>query len=86
MVSFTLRALYPRGKGPLHPLDRRLGGPQNRSGRSREEKILDPTGTRTPNSSVVQPVASRYPDYATPAHGSTIINSKSVGVVFWFVV
>jgi hypothetical protein len=29
-------------------LDRRLGGPQSRSGRSGEEKILEPTGTRTP--------------------------------------
>jgi hypothetical protein len=28
--------------------DRRLGGPQSRSGRRGEEKILDPTGTRTP--------------------------------------
>jgi hypothetical protein len=25
-----------------------LGGPQSRSGRFGEEKILDPTGTRTP--------------------------------------
>jgi hypothetical protein len=32
---------------PLYLLDRRLGGPQNRSGR-REEKIVDHTGTRTP--------------------------------------
>jgi hypothetical protein len=24
--------LYPRGKGPRYPLDRRLGGPQSRSG------------------------------------------------------
>jgi hypothetical protein len=26
------RALYPRGKDPRYPLDRRLGGPQSRSG------------------------------------------------------
>jgi hypothetical protein len=26
-------ALYPRGKNPRYPLDRRLGGPQSRSGR-----------------------------------------------------
>jgi hypothetical protein len=30
------------------------------------EKILGPTGTRNPTS-VVQPVASRYNDYAIPA-------------------
>jgi hypothetical protein len=29
-------------------MDSRLGGPQSRSGRHEEEKILDPTGTRTP--------------------------------------
>jgi hypothetical protein len=27
-------AIYPRGDSPMHPLDRRLGGPQSRSGRS----------------------------------------------------
>jgi hypothetical protein len=26
-------ALYPLGKDPRYPLDRRLGGPQSRSGR-----------------------------------------------------
>jgi hypothetical protein len=31
------------------------------------EKILDPTGTRTLDPSAVQPVASRYTDYAIPA-------------------
>jgi hypothetical protein len=40
--------LYPRRKSPRHPLDRRLGGPQSRSGRRGGEKILNPTGTRIP--------------------------------------
>jgi hypothetical protein len=40
--------LYPWGKSPQYPLDGRLGGPQNRSGRRGEAKILDPTGTQTP--------------------------------------
>jgi hypothetical protein len=48
-VSFTPRSLYPRGKSPRYPLDRRLDGPQYWSGRRREEKILDPTGAETPN-------------------------------------
>jgi hypothetical protein len=48
VVSFTPLPLYPRGKSPRYPLDRRLDGPQSRSGRRGEEKILDPTGTRTP--------------------------------------
>jgi hypothetical protein len=47
-VSFTPRPLYPRRKSPRYPLDRRLGGPQSRSGRRGEDKILVPTGTRTP--------------------------------------
>jgi hypothetical protein len=44
---------------PRYPLDRRLGGPQSRSGRPGEQKILDPTGTRTPTprSSSPLPVA-----------------------------
>jgi hypothetical protein len=48
VVKFTPRPLYPRGKSPRYPLDRRLGGLQSRSGRFGEEKIRDPTGTRTP--------------------------------------
>jgi hypothetical protein len=50
-----------------YPLDRRLDGPHSRSGRSGKEKILYPTGTRTPTPSVVQPVAIRYTDYAIQA-------------------
>jgi hypothetical protein len=29
--------LYPRGKSPRYPLDRRLGGPQSRYGSNEEE-------------------------------------------------
>jgi len=32
MVSFTPRPLYLHGKSPRYSLDRRLGGPQSRSG------------------------------------------------------
>jgi hypothetical protein len=42
VVSFTPWPLYIRGN-----LDRRRGGPQSRSGPRGEEKILDPTGTRS---------------------------------------
>jgi len=38
MASFTPRTLYPQGKNPLYPLDRRLGGPQSRSGSGDEDK------------------------------------------------
>jgi hypothetical protein len=44
VVSFTPLPLYPWGKIPRYPLDRILGGPQSRSARRGEEKILDPTG------------------------------------------
>jgi hypothetical protein len=33
VVSFTPQPIYPHGRGPRYPFDRRLGGPQNRSGR-----------------------------------------------------
>jgi hypothetical protein len=48
VVSFTPLPLYLRWKSPRYPLDRRLGGPQSRSGRSVNEKILYSSGTRTP--------------------------------------
>jgi hypothetical protein len=38
VVSFTHRPLYPQGKRPCYPLDRRLGGPHGRSERGGEEK------------------------------------------------
>jgi hypothetical protein len=37
VVSFTPRPLYPGGNRPRHRPDRRLGGPQSRSGRCGEE-------------------------------------------------
>jgi hypothetical protein len=48
----------PGEKSPRYPLDKRLGGPQNRygsSGRCGEEKILDLTGVRTPTSRPSRP-------------------------------
>jgi hypothetical protein len=42
VVSFTPRLLYPRGKSIRYPLDKRLGGPQSRSGRHGAEKSLTP--------------------------------------------
>jgi hypothetical protein len=35
-------SFYPRGKDPRCPLDRRLGGPQSRSGRRRQRKNPSP--------------------------------------------
>jgi len=42
VVSFTPRPLYPQGKRPQYPLDRRLGGTQGRSGHGGEEKNFQP--------------------------------------------
>jgi hypothetical protein len=62
----------PGKRAPWYSLDTRLGRPQNRSGRRGEEKILDPTGTRTLNPG--RPARSqslyrlRYPSF-TNIHG-----------------
>jgi hypothetical protein len=52
-------ALYPRWKDPFprYPLDKRLGGPQNWSGHTLEEKSISSAGDPTP---VVQSVARHY--------------------------
>jgi hypothetical protein len=53
--SFTPRPLYPQGKNPWYPLDRRLGGPQSWSGRGGEEKNSQPLPRLEPP--IIQPVA-----------------------------
>jgi len=58
VVSSTPPPHLPPGK-PRYPFYRRLGGPQGRSGRAEN---LVPTGIR---SRIVQPVVSRYTDWAT---------------------
>jgi hypothetical protein len=56
-VSGQLQAALPQGKSPCYPLDRRLGGPQSRSGRGGEEKHSQPLpGLETP---IIQAVAQR---------------------------
>jgi hypothetical protein len=60
-------AALPPGNETQYPLYRRLGGHQGRSGRVR--KISPPPGF---DPRTVQPVASRYTDYAIPAHSSTV--------------
>jgi hypothetical protein len=41
-VSFTTRPLYTWGNSPLYPLDRRLCGPQSRSGQHGEMTLVYP--------------------------------------------
>jgi hypothetical protein len=69
-VSFMSRPLYPRGKSPLYPLDRRLGGPQHRSGRHGEVKILATIGTRT------RP-------FGHPAHSQSLYRLRYPGSWLW---
>jgi hypothetical protein len=58
VFSFTPQPLYPQGKNLWYPLDRRLGGPQSRSGRGGEEKNSQPLpGLESP---IIQSVAQRF--------------------------
>jgi hypothetical protein len=63
-------AAIPPGK-TLYPLYRRLGGPQTRSGQVRKISPITGFDPRT-----VQPVASRYNDWANPAPKLRCNNSK----------
>jgi hypothetical protein len=57
VVSFTTQPLYSQGKSPWYPLDRRLGGPQSRSGCCGEEKNSQPPPGIEPRCSSQQPVS-----------------------------
>jgi hypothetical protein len=60
-----------------YQLYRRLGGPQGRSGRVRKISPLPGFDPRT-----VQPVASRYTDWAIPAHTWSCTSNKSQAYAF----
>ena len=65
-------AVLPSGK-TQYPLYRRLGGPQSRSGQV--QKISPPPGF---DARTVQPVASRYNDYAMRLPPDTLFWNKAV--------
>jgi hypothetical protein len=50
-------AVYRQGKSFWYTLDRRLGGPQNRSGRGEQKNSQPLPGLEPP---IIQPVAQRY--------------------------
>jgi hypothetical protein len=65
--SVTPQPRFTPGKESWYSLDRRLGGPQSRSGhRGYRKKSFVSAGNRTP---VVQSVVRQYNDWATPAPG-----------------
>ena len=64
-------AALPPGR-TRYPLYRRLGRPQGRSGRRRKISPLPVFDPRT-----VQPVASRYTDWAIPAHNVWFVNGEN---------
>jgi hypothetical protein len=66
VVSFTPRLLYPQGKSLWYPLDRRLGGPQSRSGRGGKEKNSQPVPGFEPP--LIHPVAQRYTTELSQLH------------------
>jgi hypothetical protein len=57
MVSFTPRPLYPQGRIPWYPLDRRLGGTQSRSGHGEGKNSQPLPGLEPP---IIRPVVQRY--------------------------
>jgi len=73
--STPRRGRFTPWKEIRYPSYKRLGGPQARSGRVRK---ISPTPEFDPRT--VQPVASRYTDYANPAH--THSSNSSTCVVY----
>ena len=61
MVNTTVRLISPREKNAI-PIAQTVGGPQGQSELS--EKISPLPGFDIP---IIQPVASKYRDYTTPA-------------------
>jgi len=75
VVSFMPQLLYPWGKSPYYPLDRRLGGPQSQSGCDGEEKNSQfPPG--------IEPPITNYPAWTElPGYSSHFIYRKCLLVL-----
>jgi hypothetical protein len=70
-------AALPQGKSPWYPLDRRLGGPQSRSGRGGEEKSSQTLpGLELPT---IQPVFQRYTTELSVYEGEAMKKSSVSG-------
>jgi hypothetical protein len=73
------RPLYPQGKSPWYPLNRRLDGPQSQSGCSGEEKNTQPLPGLEPPT--IQPVAQRY---TTVKYGTKLHEQKTNILILLF--
>jgi len=80
VVSFTARPLYPHGKGPWYPLDRRLGGPRAVLDAVDQRKIPSPHRKSNPRTPIVQPVALRQCTGWMKAKPHVLLTSVSVEV------
>jgi hypothetical protein len=69
-------ALFP-GKSPWYPLDRRVGGPQSRSGHGGEEKNSQPPPEiepQNPDLPVRSPALYRLSYHGSPLRTAVILN------------
>jgi hypothetical protein len=75
VVSITPRQIYPQGKSLWYTLDRRLGGPQSRSGRGGKEKTSQHLPEFEPQ--IIQTVAERYTTELSWLDALYVINMNS---------
>jgi hypothetical protein len=80
MVNFTSLPIYPRGKSLWYPLNRWLGGPQNRLTLRRREKSC----TAENRTRAFQPLARRYNDWAIPTPVFGKIHTRNPGWALGF--
>jgi hypothetical protein len=62
VVNFMPRPLYPQGKSPWCPLNRRWVDPRTLLDAVVKRKIPSPRRESNPRTPIVQPVAQRYTD------------------------
>jgi hypothetical protein len=76
--QLTSQTLYPQGKSPWYPLDRRLGGPQSRSGRGGEEKNSQPPpGIENPERPARSPTLYRLSYQGSNGYPELLLRGQS---------